>query len=678
MAITLTIGGKNAQQPSEAMAAAQHNGTPTEFWGKANSFTCPRGKAPGRAFLLLKRGDLDDLDRDSPQELFWREDGTNTLEVARLWYYRGYSISMGSTTDADRFYFTEWRDVRQVLHMSFINKSYNVRKRGAEEGYTADSYFDDTLNAGAVWSWQEMLDDIWDQLPSAAGSPPTLPYAPAAVPERWHFDGMSAWDAYCDVLTWLSVAIVYDPILDAFLLVSIGASQAAVETLNLSLLSEGRLLYDYDPINSVAANMAASVASLFPWDSDEGCGYQIDSVSVDTSLTGAVSGTKIPWVGGFDAHYGNNQTLTNASDEADRAAQVAAKYAASYEGWQRMRRLYSGIVTGILPGARVSETTWRDFGDGLVTEVKRFFDPVEFHCRCCRETPSDAAGSIVFGVLASALVCSDTCADVECQIGNCAENPSVACNSFGLQGETGDTVALAKLSQCGSGFEDQECEQPCTDCESEWVVLQVRHKPVCVPVKAEIREGENGGRCLVWAKAEFPLMFSKRALVGELIGQICCEDQDATCDCVDLIFEDLSPQCCNGGPGCGCESLPQSVTATVTNLCGVTSFALHRISDDCEEQTCNPRYEGEGLIECRLDEYTECGQMKPFRILWCVGEPCSITIECQEDGVWGGTSTTSFQLESCEPLYGITGGGFELGGGCADCSQGQSITIEIS
>jgi len=53
----------------------------------------------------------------------------------------------------------------------------------------------DTLNSGALWSWQEMLADVWADLPATAETVPILPWTPAHAPDSWRFQGISAWEA---------------------------------------------------------------------------------------------------------------------------------------------------------------------------------------------------------------------------------------------------------------------------------------------------------------------------------------------------------------------------------------------------------------------------------------------------------------------------------------------------
>lgn len=104
-----------------------------------------------------------------------------------------------------------------------------------------------------------------------------------------------------------------------------------------------------------------------------------------------------------------------------------------------------------------------------------------------------------------------------------------------------------------------------------------------------------------------------------------------------------SESCCCGG--CGCESLPP-VYATLTNVCGSVSFPLVRSTGD---GPCSPRYDGAGFMSCRLDEMTECGEPIEIGIIWCVGMPCSITVRCEGLGL---EQTHTFELESCDPVYG--------------------------
>lgn len=285
------------------------------------------------------------------------------------------------------------------------------------------------------------------------------------------------------------------------------------------------------------------------------------------------------------------------------------------------------------------------------------------------------------GRLSADLACEDTCAAVECVVGACNSSPpSEACNPYGLQGEEGDLVHLQRLRKCRELAEGCDEYAPCADdyqCATEsetwqWVIVQVEHKPVCVPLEAEFRLGENDAKCLVWGKANFAQMFSSRRLTGELIGNACCgEDSDESyCACVDIVFDPFAPSCCGGGAGCGCDDLPAQVTAILTNNCGTVEITLSRVNDDCSG-TCSPRYEGSGELDCRLDAYTACGQAVTVNLIWCVGTPCTITIECELNG----TTTDVFQLSSCDPVYGFKE--MDVTGWCTLCTEIGGLQIEI-
>lgn len=278
---------------------------------------------------------------------------------------------------------------------------------------------------------------------------------------------------------------------------------------------------------------------------------------------------------------------------------------------------------------------------------------------------SQCGGGASFAMarLDDALACLDECAAVKDVVGACNEVPAAVCNHFGLQGEEDDAVLLAKVPLCGDEAyygcygNDSNCEP---SGSSQWVVAQVVHKPICVPVKGEIRTSENGAKCLLWGKANFPLMFSDRQLYAQVIGNICCDDPYAaqTCGCVELDMGRLSESCCAPTAACGdCPTMPPTLHVTIENDCGVVSFPLSLLTD-CGGP-CSTRYEGSGTFHCR-DQSEPYGPAECENVLaeitLCVqggeGSACEISLTLTYGDV-SDTVTATFSWDSCEPLLKV-------------------------
>src|SRR5581483_3126753 len=65
----ITFGGKPCILPNTIMDACRQQGLPTDWFGKPNSYRCPRGTQYGEAWLLMRKGDIDALKLDDLQTL---------------------------------------------------------------------------------------------------------------------------------------------------------------------------------------------------------------------------------------------------------------------------------------------------------------------------------------------------------------------------------------------------------------------------------------------------------------------------------------------------------------------------------------------------------------------------------------------------------------------------------
>ncbi len=304
MAIVPTIGGRSCLHPGEAFRAAQDNATPFDFWQRANSYSCPLGAEPGSAWLLMLRNDLDKLDGNTSHQLKW-VDGKRTLTIASLVIVKSSVMNLALAGDKKAACLVEFQDERRILKkFSSINSQYNVRIPAPSTTSGAGLYYTDSIDTSVVWTWQTMLDDIWENLPGAAvGSGPALPYTPDGTPDGWRWIGESAWDALHEVLAKVNCTTAYNPILDTHSYIRLGTTQAGLAASLTSL--KNRLMYDYDPgQDNQLANMPATVRVFFQRrelyhgierDTPDGSNWEMaPAVSKDraTSITGATTGTR--------------------------------------------------------------------------------------------------------------------------------------------------------------------------------------------------------------------------------------------------------------------------------------------------------------------------------------------------------------------------------------------------
>lgn len=202
--------------------------------------------------------------------------------------------------------------------------------------------------------------------------------------------------------------------------------------------------------------------------------------------------------------------------------------------------------------------------------------------------------------LTSAMCPDDECATVECITGDC-DAPTSVCNKLKLAGQTGDIVVIEKFTPCESVCDDYEecqiagcestedeygdesCGAPDDPCEPFWVITQVEHHTFCPLVDTDLRtpEGAYGldeGKFLVQGRAAISAMYCAEDVVGEIVGNVCCEESGEESSCLpnlDLDFDFQEAANCDEGPDAECceeeregEKIPAKlfVTATITNF----------------------------------------------------------------------------------------------------------------
>lgn len=380
----LDVGGQSeVLDPAEVARWLARAGINPDFAELANSIHCPIGQEPGSAWFLLSRAAGDALDANILHDLRWQhENGLTTWQN----YVLMRAVLCGMDGDGKAPYICEFRDKRQVLRLSAIDKEYHVRRtsRDGDTGST-DLYYSDTRNAGSDWTWQTMFNDVWGNLPSAIrGTAPTLAYTPVREPENFQFHG-SAWDAVGEILEATHSRLAYDPIADAFTVVRIGAEQTNL-TSQLSALTRRKML-DRTPRTDLNLAIAPEkIRFYFPKRPETETllaettagGMLVDpyhTIEKATSLTGAQAGTIQAYLTRFSAELdADGSTINNASALDTLADELLTKIKERYDrGTERGFTRYSGIVTTVLVGSEIHSVTWRDHGDslGCVTELRR-------------------------------------------------------------------------------------------------------------------------------------------------------------------------------------------------------------------------------------------------------------------------------------------------------------------
>lgn len=375
----IQIDGYDVIDPAELYDHNQATGAQTEFWGRANSYTSQIGMEPGVAWILVTRETLDAIyeTKNEYHSITWI-DGGSTTTFGKLVLHNATCASL----DGDELgpYLLELRDVREICRQSGgITKRYNYSDAMPVGTYTAlRRYWPTSLNGGSTWTWQEMLDDIWGGLPSAAGASPGLPYVPIHDPESWRFNGESAWEAVELILKACQSALVCNPETGVLTAVALGDSQGVDATIS-SL--ENKRLIDWKAKEDLnKAKVPETVRVLFrvryrnPQTLEQLDVAHLQWTAIDnaTGLDGADSGRIVTIHSDlFDEQDDTSTSLNLAALNAtasDLSARVAMRYDISGEAF---RCEYSGIFTSVTPGTEIHKVVWRDYGDddGARTEL---------------------------------------------------------------------------------------------------------------------------------------------------------------------------------------------------------------------------------------------------------------------------------------------------------------------
>lgn len=357
---------------------------------KANSYTCPRGPHPGRAFVLMHKPDVDGIRGNGINEAYPLEffAGNKAAKFPKMYWHLGHNVSGGHTSDKDRVYMCELVDKREILRMCGCTKQYNLRVPAPPDnpGSTVLSFHAESLNGGvAVWTWQQVIADLWALLPNIAGATPTLPVTPVGSPiDLQFFEGVL--DAIEEIANKVQCTLAYDPIADTFSLVKLGATQNGLA----AIVNGYTNLYldDADPISGAVTRAPETIRVCFHRvDKHYGTerttprlnNWLTGSVWVEpvaTGTPGAVVNTSITLWDDLPAVADFSGTVTNTADLTARANQVAAAWLVN-AGQSHGRRLYQGICPEFRPGSELESVCWRNFSDGFCTEILK--KPIELN-----------------------------------------------------------------------------------------------------------------------------------------------------------------------------------------------------------------------------------------------------------------------------------------------------------
>ncbi len=356
------INGKKPLSIPPIAETAQQAGWPMDWYGLANSVSCPRGKMWGEAHFLVSTATLDGLSLDSPVSITAEhEDGETEWQA----YYciRTEAITQDPDTPA---HWITLADRRWFFSKaSACNKRYNLRN-------SPTGYITSTTNGGTAYTWEEILEDLWDELPTP-GTAPTLPITPGSTPENLIFEGVNAWEAINQVLTAIGCSVCYDPFEDSFSYVELKATQSGLSSLIDA--NDNRILWEYGPTDLPKSHYPANVVVTFTKLPDGLDAPFASPPETETVSLGQPSFSDTNWpihdtMFWFDDN--SAQRATRASEIKDALIGLLKPMA------EPMGRVYAGVVEFTI-GSDLTEIVWTSDGArGMRTIIKMTRQEIEW------------------------------------------------------------------------------------------------------------------------------------------------------------------------------------------------------------------------------------------------------------------------------------------------------------
>lgn len=354
----------------------------------ANSLYVPSGPYPARGWILMLRSDFLNINPYSVALQLQIDDFDNPpLTFNHLTVVQAHCVSTGQSGDPDSVYLVEITDKRGVLYAPWFQapttSAYNV----LAPAYPAD-YYSLTENGGVPWTWDQMIGNLWGQMP-LLGAYPGLPVVPTGTPQDWWLPGVSAWEALNRMLDLIGCVLTAD--LTSATPYGIADLNAEDFNFNANQLAFAHLLEDdLEYLDMGSGRVPFSVTVLFHrvnqyYGTEET--IRRDSLQWGTTYAHAVTvqgpfplarGTHYLW-DDFAVRYDeDNQPL--AADIAtantiarERAGDYFARTQRGTQGY--LWQLYAGALP-FATGSRTDGVAWRhdyheDYRRGWVTEVLR-------------------------------------------------------------------------------------------------------------------------------------------------------------------------------------------------------------------------------------------------------------------------------------------------------------------
>lgn len=337
---------------------------------RANSFYCPVGRWSFRGWVLLPRYEYDKLDKYSTALQLnigntTSPDNVGTLK--NLSIVQARCVTRGLVTDPNALYLVELTDPRGILSNEWFQfpatTQYNIRVPAYPQTFHPSS-----MNSGTTWTWTTMVQNLWQSMP-LLGTWPGLPNVPSSTPEGFWFPGVSAWEALCEVLDHLGMAVACNlTSANPYTIIDVGATDAtftAIQTRWATNLED-----DLEYIDTGAGRVPKTVVVLFKrrnatYGTEETVRYdslQWDmtpyySLSISPAAYASATGTHYLW-SDFTVRY--DQDGSPLAADMATATTIATDRVTQY--YDRITGVMDQTYAGALPfvtGSMVGGICWK-------------------------------------------------------------------------------------------------------------------------------------------------------------------------------------------------------------------------------------------------------------------------------------------------------------------------------
>ncbi|MES2790105.1 MAG: hypothetical protein V4719_10815 [Planctomycetota bacterium] len=422
-----SLGGQPIVSAATTMREFIEHGLDYSNWyRKANSYRCAVGAEPGMAWILMQQSTLKKLDSRQPQDLIFGL-GEKSVTIKRLAIIQAQRLIMGASLDPNSLYLVQLADARWFLKRTIINARYNTMATCSTEKQCESGY---------LWTFLEIVEDIFTRFSSFGGFFPEFHFLETHVrgiapdpPENLRFEGMSAWDALAQLCQQFGYFLRYDPFSGKVHILQIGLSEDpfaaadgdfrsgyggaratltdeqtfALAPKSLIRAANDNLLEDSESLLG-SALIPESVNIVF-MANDAECGEACDidnahgwmhrivvtastvkenllELNPDASeqfqfLSSSITGTTVVLNSTKHAQFDSASLIepTNIDDLEAEAEVMAMAYYKALGLQAHGRSVFAGILQ-VIPGPFISEVIWREWGDGMKTEIARWPSPV--------------------------------------------------------------------------------------------------------------------------------------------------------------------------------------------------------------------------------------------------------------------------------------------------------------